>query len=85
LIEGNTHLDKAVVQKAHFYLVRHQEFGEKGLQVFHLEPVLVGNAEIADLARAVEFPESLGNFLPFPKGVGSVEQKDVQPVGAQSR
>ena len=57
---------------------------QKGLKVFHLEPVLVGNSEVTDLSRKVEFPESFGDFLPLPKGVGSVQQEDVQPISAQA-
>ena len=73
LVEGNADLGKAVVQQAHLHLVRHQGFGQKGLEVFHLEAVLVGNAEVAHLARKVEFPEGLGDFLPFPEGIGPVQ------------
>src|SRR5260370_21972451 len=46
LVERNAELDKAVVQQAHLHLVRHQGFCQKGLEIFHLEPVLVGNAEV---------------------------------------
>jgi hypothetical protein len=84
LIEGDADLDKTVVQQVHLHHIRHQGFLQKGLEVFHLEPVLVGNSEVTDLPRKVEFPESLGDFLPLPKGVGPVQQEAVQPVSAQA-
>ena len=49
-----------------------------------MEPVLVGNSEVTDLPRKMEFAESFGDFLSLPKGVRSVQQEDVQPVSAQA-
>ena len=49
-----------------------------------MEPVLVGNSEVTDLPRKVECAESLGDFLSLPKGIGPVQQEDVQPVSAQA-
>jgi hypothetical protein len=75
LVERNAELDKAVVQQAHLHLVRHQGLRQKGLEIFHLEPVLVGNAEVAHLARKAEFLEGFSDFLPFPKGVGRCSKR----------
>src|SRR5260370_7984690 len=47
LVERNAELDKAVVQQAHLHLVRHQGFCQKGLEIFHLDPVLIRNPEVA--------------------------------------
>ena len=51
-----------MVQQAHLHLVRDQGFCQKGLEIFHLEPVLVGNAEAANLARKAEFLEGFSDF-----------------------
>ena len=72
-----------MMQQVHFDLIRDQREGKERLEIFHLESVLVGDAEMADLARRAELFERLGDFFSFPKTVRPVQEKNLQPIGAQ--
>ena len=49
--------------------------------VEQLESALVGNPEVAHLARQAEFLEGFSDFLSLPKGVRTMQQEDLQVVG----
>ena len=72
-----------MMQQVHLDLICDQREGKERLEIFHLEPVLVGDAEMEDLAGRAELFERLGDFFSFPKTVRPVQEKNLQPIGSQ--
>ena len=76
--------DHGAVGDGELQLVGDDGHGQVFLQQRHLVGVLVGDAEVVDLAGRLEGGEGLGDLDGIHQRVGAVEQQRVEVVDAQA-
>lgn len=59
--------------------------GERFLQEAYLIGILVGNAEMANLACLQKLIESAGNLIGLHKSIGAMEKEDIDIIRAQAQ